>query len=57
MSKIHYWKYNDVKNRTAWFRGYVKLYRGNKYAIVSCDKVRKNRKMALSDARKMEKKL
>jgi hypothetical protein len=47
------WKYDDVKNRTAWFRGYVKMYVGATIVKLPCKEVRKHRLQALKDAKKL----
>ncbi len=50
------WKYQN-KNQIVYFRGFVRIYRGNRYAEIACDEVRRKRSEALQDAKKLNENL
>lgn len=47
------YKYQDDKNQTYWFRGYVYWYEGATKVKASCIEVRKTRAEAEKDAKKL----
>lgn len=53
--KTGVYKYNDPKNQTAWFRGYVYYYAGRTKHEKSCQQVRKTYAEAEKDAVKLKK--
>lgn len=53
----HVYQYEDPEKQTVHFRGYVKVYHGQRFETVSCDVVRRNRLRAICDAKKLVLKL
>lgn len=51
------WQYNDVEKQTAYFRGYVKEYQGQKVIKHACKEVRTSRLKAKEDAKELAKQL